>query len=237
MFSLVDLAKRIAGDVPNPSAPAASPELEARVAESERRRAQAEAELRREQEKKQEIKKAVLEEMSRLEAELNDTKIRVRRKDEEHGSALDALSRLKEAKELEWLADRTRLQQEIDDKEKARRSLETRLSERQKSEADLQGLLDASRVELGKLRADSAAASAERTDLVRKLSSAEAKLKHLKDAETRLQDLQRRLQESQSQVAGLQSELEKRDQRVKELQLLIKTLGDRLNQLADRRNV
>jgi hypothetical protein len=120
MFSLVDLAKRIAGDVPNPSAPPPSPELEARVAESERRRELAEAELRREQEKKQEIKKAVLEEMSRLEAELNDTKIRVRRKDEEHGSALDALRSLKESKELEWLADRTRLQQAVDDKEKAR---------------------------------------------------------------------------------------------------------------------
>jgi len=239
MFSLVDLAKRIAGDVPNPAAPSGppSPDLQARIAESERRRELAEAELRREQEKKQEIKKAVLEEMSRLEAELNDTKMRVRRKDDEHGSALEDLRRLKDAKEQEWAAANARLQQAFEEKDQALRALQAKLEGRQKADSDLQSLLDASRAEIGKLKADAAAAAAERADLLRKLSSADAKLKPLKEAEAKLRDLQKLYQESHAKATGLQSELEKRDQRIKDLQLLVKTLGDRLNQLADRRNV
>src|SRR6185295_1406178 len=49
-FSLEELANRIAGQIaapPPPAAPAPSPDLEARLAESERRREAAETELRK----------------------------------------------------------------------------------------------------------------------------------------------------------------------------------------------
>ena len=175
--------------------------------------------------------------MSRLSAEHNDTKMRVRRKDDEHGSALEDLRRLKDAKEQEWAAANARLQQALDEKDQALRALQAKVEGRQKSDSDLQALLDASRTELAKLKADAAAAGAERTDLLRKLSSADAKLKPLKEAEAKLRDLQKLYQESHAKATGLQSELDKRDQRIKDLQLLVKTLGERLNQLADRRNV
>jgi len=233
-FSLEDLAKRIAGQIASPAAAPVAPDLEARLAESERRREAAEAELRRELDKKQGIKKAVLSEVGRLEAELTDARNRIRRKDEEHAGALQSLNLLTQAKQDEFNGDRMRFQDATDQKDKALKALEARLEERQKSAAELQAVLDASRAEVGKLHSEVAAAQAERVELRRKLSAAGAKVEALKDAAAQLEALKHRVQESEAKTAGLQAELQKKDQRLKELQLLVKTLGERLNDLADR---
>ena len=233
-FSLEDLAKRVAGQIAGPSASPGSPGLEARLDESERRREAAEAELRRELERKQAIKKAVQAEVGRLEAELAEARDRIRRKDEDHAAALRSLNLLRDAKGDEWNGERMRFLDAADQKEKAFRALEARIEERQKSESEIRAVLDASRKEVGKLHAEVAAAEADREELRRKLGAADAKLRAIKDAPAQLEGLKRRLQDSLAQAAGLQGELEKKEQRIRELQLLVKTLGERLNTLADR---
>jgi len=233
-FSLEELAERIASKYAAPPTAQAAPDLDTRLAESERRREAAEAELRRELEKKQEIKKAVQAEIARLEAELAEARDRVRRKDQEHAAALQDLNLLKTAREDQWNGDRMRLQFSTEEKEKALRTFEARLVESQKSASEFRQVLDASRAEVGRLHAEVAAAQAERSELRRKLSAADGKLQSLKEAPAQLEGLKHRLQESQAKGAGLQAELDKRDRRIKELQLLVKTLGERLNDLADR---
>lgn len=234
-FSLEELATRIAGQIAPPAASAqTAPDLETRLAESERRREAAEQELRRELEKKQEIKKAVISEVGRLEAELAEARERIRRKDEEHASALQTLKLLKDAKETEWNGDRMRFQDAAQEKEKTLRGLEARLEQRQKSASEVQADLDSSRAEVGKLHAQIAAGVLERGEIRRKLGAAEAKVQSLKDAPAQLDSVRQRLAEVEARAAGLKTELEKKDQRLKELQLLVKTLGERLNDLADR---
>src|SRR6185436_4712457 len=233
-FSLEDIATRIAGKISNPPAAPASPDLEARLAESERKREAVEAELKRELDKKQEIKRMVLSEVGRLEAELADARNRIRRKDEEHASALQSLNLLTGAKTDEINGERMRFQDAVDEKDKALQALEARFDERQKSAVELQSMLDASRAEVGRLHAEVAAAQAERSELRRKLSAAGAKVESLKDAGAQLDGVRLRLKESEAKAAAQQAELQKKDQRLKELQLLVKTLGERLNDLADR---
>jgi hypothetical protein len=248
VFSLEELARRIVDrNFESPAAPAASPvpaaaprpappsptaALEARLAESERRRDLAETELQKELGKKQEIKKVVLNEMSRMEAAIADANARVRRKDEEHASALESLSVLLHAKQQEWDGEQVRMRDSIDQAEKARRTLEAELVELKKSAAIVQSDVGASRVEIAKLRAE----QADLADLRRKLAAADAKLQAGKEAVARLKDIQQKLQVAEAKAVGLQGELDKRDQRIKELQLLVKTLGERLNQLSDRRH-
>jgi chromosome segregation ATPase len=246
-----------------PAAPAPSPEPAAeapreaapavdvgRLAELERRCEQAEAELRRELEKKQEIKKAVTAEMTRLEAQLAEANVRLQRRDKEHFAALETLARMKESAEAKWAADLAALRQTLEEKETAARGLEARLEERRRTVDAIQEVLDGARSEaerhrseLEKLRRTGAA---EQEELRRRLAAAEARLLDLKDSETEFLDLKARLHaertgaekeagELRRQAAGLRTELEKRDQRVKELQLLVKTLGERLNDLSSRR--
>ena len=117
--SLVELAERMAAAAPDPGSEAG---LRARLEDSERRREQAETELRREQDKKQEIKKAVQQELGRLEAELTETKARLRKKDEDHASALDDLARLKDAREKDWAAEWKGIQNSLETSERARAS-------------------------------------------------------------------------------------------------------------------
>jgi DNA repair exonuclease SbcCD ATPase subunit len=249
LLSLEELAEQISGHTkrrpapePAPEAPVrpsapppvARPDLEARLAESERRREAAEADLRKELEKKQEIKKAVLIEMGRLESQIAEANARSRRKDEEHAAALESINLLQNAKKQEWDGGEMKLRDAIDRAEKARLDLEAELEKARKAAAAVQADLDAVRGDALIQRSDYAAADAERKDLRKKLAAADAKLQANKDAAARLKDLQRQLQEAQALGTGLQSDLGKRDQRIKDLQLLVKTLGERLNQLVDR---
>jgi DNA repair exonuclease SbcCD ATPase subunit len=247
LLSLEELAEQISGHTkrrpapvpesparPLPPPPVPRPDLEARLAESERRREAAEAELRKELEKKQEIKKAVLAEMGRLESQIADANARVRRKDEEHASALESIDLLQNAQKQEWDGQEMKLRELIARAETARLDLEAELEKTRKAAAAVQADLDSVRADASIQRSDYGAAAAERTDLRKKLAAADAKLRANKDAAVRLKDLERQLLEAQARGAGLQSDLEKRDQRIKDLGLLVKTLGDRLNQLADR---
>lgn len=246
-FSLEELATRLSGQSGGPAVtvssasptPAAPPPpqtgLEARLAESERRRSLVEAELKKELEKKQEIKKAVLSEMGRLEAALAEAQARVRRKDEEHAGALETINVLKQAKQQEWEGAEMRLRTTLDQTELARKELETALDALKNSSSGLQGDLDAARADAAKLRAELAAADAERGELRRKLAAAGLKVQEAREVLTRTKDLQHKLQEARTKAEGLQADLSQRDQRIQELQLLVKTLGDRLNRLADGR--
>jgi len=218
---------------PLPAAPAA-PDLQARLAESERRREAAEAELRKELDKKAEIKKAVVAEVGRLEAELAEARDRVRRKDEEHASALQTLNVLTDSNKDEFNGDRMRMQQTIDEKDKALKSLEAKLEERKASDAELRKMMDASRAEVGKLHAEVAATQAERADLRKKVADFDLKLASLKDAPAQLTDLKKKLNDARVKSAGFEADVQRKDLRLKELQLLVKTLGERLNDLADR---
>lgn len=209
-----------------------------RLAEAERRRELAETVLRRELEKKQEIRKAVADELGRLEAQLAETKLRVRRKDEEHSYSLEVMAGLKEARERDWAAQLAAARELLGVKEKAFLDLEMQLKGRHKTVDELQIVLDAVRIDADRLRSElgklSASSTAELGDLQKRLAAAEARLQSLKNADVQVRDLKGRLQETESKATGLQSELAQRDQRIKELQLLIKTLGERLNELTRR---
>jgi len=224
--SLVELAERMAAAAPDPGSEAG---LRARLEDSERRREQAETELRREQDKKQEIKKAVQQELGRLEAELTETKARLRKKDEDHASALDDLARLKDAREKDWAAEWKGIQNSLETSERARRDLESQLRE-------VQPALDAARKDAEGLKSTLGTAQIEKSDLHAKLAAAEARLREQKD---RLQKAgaghAKEVEELRAKTAHLESELGKRDQRIRELGMLVKTLGERLNDLADRR--
>lgn len=243
-FSLEELAARLSGQptapvtatsaapamTPAPAAPPPSSGLEARLAESERRRELAEAELQRELDKKQGIKMAVLAEIARLEASVEEANARVRRKDEEHAAALETMGDLKHAKQQEWEGEQMRLRDTLEKTEKARHDLEAALEDAKKTSAIVQSDFGASRVEISKLHATVAAAEADRAELRQKLGAADAIVKKTKDAAAQLRDAQQKLQESLAKTATLQSEVDQRDKRIKELQLLVKTLGERLNQ-------
>ncbi len=117
-------APPVSAPVPAAAPAAPSPDLQARLADAEYRREKAEAELKREQDKKQEIKQAVLLEMARLEAQLAEAKERIHRKDEEHAASLEVLAKLKEAREAEWAAERKALQDTLAEKERTRLAVE-----------------------------------------------------------------------------------------------------------------
>jgi chromosome segregation ATPase len=268
--SLAEIAERLAIPTPAPPptpvvvapapaaapVPAASPDVQARLADAEYRRDKAEAELRREQDKKQEIKQAVLLEMARLEAQLAEAKERIHRKDEEHAASLEVLAKMKETREAEWGAERQGLVDQLTEKERARvaaeagaephrkaleeagakhqKALEDAAEKQRKATSDVEAALQAARAETAKLRGDLEAANAEQAQLRKKLSIADAKMKSLKDATAQQGDLKKQLEESVAKAAGFQADVGKRDQRIKELQMLVKTLGERLNDLADR---
>jgi chromosome segregation ATPase len=79
-----------------------------------------------------------------------------------------------------------------------------------------------------------AATQAERADLRKKVADFDLKLASLKDAPAQLADLKKKLNDARVKSAGFEADVQKKDLRLKELQLLVKTLGERLNDLADR---
>lgn len=218
------------------AAEGADRELRERLAESERRREQAEAELRRELDKKQEIKKAVLAEMEQLHARLNETQVRLRQRDEERQTSVDELGRLKEIAAQQRAADLAGARGALEEREETLRRLQAELEERRKAADAARREADGLRSDLAKLKG---ASEAELADLRRKVAAA-------KDAEVLLRDLKGRIQDERprfekevaalrERAANLEAELGKRDQRIRDLQLLIKTLGERLNDLTSRR--
>ena len=229
--------------------------LRDQVADLTRRCEAADAELRHERDRKQEIKKAVMEEVGQLTSRLTEQQALLQRKEDDHRSALAEIARLKEELERErtTAVELAYVRGALEEKDKLARNLETELAGRRKAVADLERARDLARQDAEQMRAHHELArstsTAELADLRKRVAAQETRLAGLKDADVRLKDADARLEELkaaarrtedergrlQSRTSDLQSELAKRDQRIRELQLLIKTLGERLNELADRR--
>jgi len=222
-----------APEPPAVSPPRASAPLED-VAELKRRCERAESALQQELDKKEGIKRAVMGEMGRQAAQLGEARDLLRRKEEEHRAALADAGRWKE------------------DLEKERKQAVEASEKSAQTERELRHSVDVWRRDAEEIRAhlETARASfdAEATGLRKAFAAGEARLAALKGAEAELNDLKNRVKdqrrllekeraESQEKAAALQAELEKRDQRVHELQALIKTLGERLNELSRRHHV
>jgi chromosome segregation ATPase len=238
---------RVAKDAPEVALRA----LRDRLAEVERKCEQAESELRRELDKKQEIKRAVMAELGQLASQLAESKALLQKKDEEYLSSLLETKVLKDdlTKERKRADDLTGDRASLEAKEKSHRTLEAELEASRKANRDLQTARDAAgrdaqqaRSELLKAKESSAAELAE---LRKKLSAAEARVQSLKGSGDELKALKARVEEQrgrtekeraelQEKAKTLQAEVEKRDQRVRDLQLLVKTLGERLNDLTSR---
>jgi chromosome segregation ATPase len=243
---------------PAPAAPppAAEPPgdgaLRERLAALERRCEQAESELRRELEKKEGIKRAVSVELGRLNSELGETRLRLKKTEEDLPTAAAELARLKDELERERKAsaDLAGVRAALDEREKTVKTLEAELAETRKAARGHQDGLEIARHQAEQLKADlaklKASSAAEVAQLWKSVAAGEDKLKALQRADVELRELKARAQEEraklekergglQAKAAALQAELEKRDQRIRELQLLIKTLGERLNDLSSRR--
>ncbi|HLY12693.1 MAG TPA: hypothetical protein VKW04_25535 [Planctomycetota bacterium] len=257
-----------AGSATDAVAPAASPEppadrgpseasevavraLRERIAELTQRLDKAESDLRRELEKKQEIKRAVIVEVGQLDAQHRETKARLLRKEEEHVSAIAETTRLKDAldQERKLSATAAEARETLAEKEKAAAGLKTELDESRKTIRDLEDARDAARRQADQDRSDLAKAKgsfeSEAAELRKKLAASEARTGKLKSSGDELAALKIRSEESrrrfekeraelQAKAATLQTESEKKDQRVRELQMLVKTLGERLNDLTSR---
>lgn len=213
--------------------------LRERVAELTRRCEQAEGELQRELDKKQQIKQAVALEMKRLEAVAAESRTLLLRKEEEQRTAVAGLARL----ETELQAERRKVE-DLSGTRMLVEGMEKTVHRLEAENVELREGRDAATKEAEHLKSDLAKAEGERGELRKKLAAAEARVETLKDAAVELSDLKaerRRLEkeraEFQVKAAALQSEVEKRDRRVAELQMLVKTLGERLNDLTRRLHV
>lgn len=214
--------------VPEAVAPMSDAE---RIAELTRRCERAEAELARELEKKQGIKKVVVEEMGKLETRLDETKVRLRKKEEEQGASFDEILRLKARLEAERI--------KVEEFAKAA----SLLGEKEKLIQSLRGELETLRKAEGEI-ADLRREARQAVELREKLAARDHLLSAMKGVETELAALKAktreergRLEKERERASALEAELGKRDQRIRELQALIKTLGERLNELAQRHHI
>jgi chromosome segregation ATPase len=244
---LSQIIDRVAKDAPEVAVRA----LRDRLAEVERKCEQAESELRRELDKKQEIKRAVLAEMGQLGSQLSESKALLQRRDEELLSVLLEAKVLKDdlGKERKRADDLAGERGSLEEKGKALRSLEAELEASRKAVRDLQEARDEAGREAQQARSELARAkegsAVELGELRKKLASGEARLQALKGSGAELKALkalhaeyrghtEKEQAELLEKTKTLQAELGKRDQRIRELQLLIKTLGERLNDLTSR---
>jgi len=244
---LDDALDRVAKEAPEIAVRA----LRDALAESERKREAAEAELQRELDKKQDIKRAVLTEMSQLTSQLGDTKVKHKKADDELRAAQAEAAHFKEEldRQKKRAFELARNQGSLDDQDKRIRVLEADLEAARKSARESGAARDAAERDAKQAKSDIGklvqASAAELADLRKKLATGESKLEvmkssgdELKTFKTRLEEYRRTMEKERAQLqdktSTLMGEIEKRDQRIKELQLLIKTLGERLNDLTSR---
>jgi chromosome segregation ATPase len=234
--TLEELLERVARNAPEDAVRA----LRDRLADLNRKREQAESDLRQELDKKVLIKKAVMEEVGRLGSQMGETRVRLKQTEEEHQSATSEMFRVKA--ELEKEREKTA------ELSASRASLESELEERRKAVRELKDASDVARRDaeqmLAHLDKSRATSAAELADLRKKIAAYEARLATQKAVETELNGLkpklrdQQRLEkeraEFQEKASTLQAAVGKKDERIRELQLLIKTLGERLNDLSSR---
>lgn len=243
-----------------PGAPPAPPPPADPVTQLRTRLEETEGTLRRELGRKQEIKKAVQEEMERLEARFNETKALLEWKEQDHEAAVQEIARLKGSLEEERkrAAELPKAREDLAEKETVVRTRDSELEALRKEVRDLKSAADLSRrdaaeinshldiaradaVELRKalaaVRAELDAlkpSAVELPELRKALAAGEAERKHLK---VREEEFRRALEKERAEAAALRADVQKKEQRLRDLQLLIKTLGDRLNELARRHNL
>lgn len=214
-----------------PEAPAAPTSDAERIAELTRRCERAEAELAKELERKQGIKKVVGEELGKLESRLDETKVRLRKKEEEQGASFDEILRLKGQLEAERIKveEFAKAASLLGEKERLIQSLRGELETLRKAEAEAR-----------ELRREAQQA----VELREKLAARDHLLSAMKGVETELAALKAKtreergkLEKERERASALEAELGKRDQRIRDLQALIRTLGERLNELAQRHHV
>ena len=222
--------------------------LRDRVTELERKCQLAEAELRRELDKKQEIKRAVLAELGQLSSQLTESKALFKQKAEDLDAARLEAKRLSQdlASERKRADDMLGDRRSLEEKEKALWTLGVELEASRNAVRDLEGARDAAASDAQKARSELAkfkeAAEAELSELKKKLNTSEVRGRSLRGSGDELKALKARFEEyrarSEKERADLQEktkpELDKKDQRIRDLQLLIKTLGERLNDLTSR---
>jgi chromosome segregation ATPase len=221
--------------------------LRDRLVESDQKRELAESALRVELEKKQAIKKAVITEVGQLTGQLGEARSFLQKKEEELRDALSETSRLKEdlEKERKRADDLAKARGNHEELEKALRGLEAERDAGRKSVRQVEEARDAARRDVQQAKSDLAklkqSSEAELTDLRKKVAAAQT-LKgsgeELKELKVRFEEARRRMEKERAEflekVSILQSEGDKKEQRIRELQLLIKTLGERLNDLTSR---
>ena len=246
--SLEELIARVAANAPEDAVRA----LRERVTELNRVCEQAQSDLRNELAKKEGIKQAVMKEVERLGSRLDETKVLHQRKEHDHHEAMEEVGRLKEEleKERKKAAEAASTRGDLEETGKSLFLAESELKDRRKQSQELREGRDAARREAEQLRQELAkqksGSEAALAELRQKIGAAEARLATLKSAEADLSQLKDRVlelrkqleaarQESKAKTAALQTDVEKKDQRIKELQMLIKTLGERLNDLSSRR--
>lgn len=244
---LDDAIDRVARDSPEIAIRA----LRDRLAEADRKRELAEAELRREFDKRQDIKRAVMTEMSQLHSQLGDTTVKHKKADDELRAAQAESARYKGEldREKKRSGELARTGASLDEQDQKIRALTADLEAARKTGRELEAARDTTQRDLKQARSDLGklmqSSSADLAGLQKKLDASEAKVRMLKESgeelksfKTRLEDYRRTMDkervELQEKATTLTGELEKRDQRIKELQLLIKTLGERLNDLTSR---
>lgn len=213
-----------------------TPVLRERVTTLTRRVEQTESELRQEQERRQGIKKVVLEEVGRLKTQLAESQAALQAKDSEFFEILAEQSRLKEDLEKE-----RKRAAELDSLQKSTSAVQAELEARRREVDVLQKERDAARQDAAQQRADLArirsAAEKELGELRRKLAESEGRMAGLGDAPAQLKELKTRLIDTQKRLDKERAEGEKKDQRIRDLQLLIQTLGVRLNELSKRHGI
>lgn len=241
---------------PAPIAAPAAPDVDVRalrdrLAEVERRCEQAESELRRELDKKQEIKRAVMAEMGQLASQLADAKKLLQQKEEEYLATLLEKKTLKDdlGTQRRRADDLAGEQGSLEAKEKSLRNLEAELEAGRQAAREMQEARDAAGRDAQQARSELAkaklSAAAELAEVRKKLADTEARVQALKGSGDELKALKAKVGETQGRAEkeraelqekakSLQTELGKRDQRIRDLQLLIKTLGERLNDLSSR---
>jgi len=244
-------APTLAAGSPAPSPVLPDAALRDRLAEVERKCEQAESELRRELDKKQEIKRAVLMEMAQLSAQLAESKASLQRKEEEFVAVLLEAKGLRDelAQERKRAEDVLAARGSLEDKVTAANSLADDLEACRKSLKEAREARDGAGRDTEQARSELAKAknnaAVELAELRKKLAAAESRVSALKGSGDELKGLKARHEEYRGRMErdhlalsdktkALQTDLEKRDQRIRDLQLLIKTLGERLNDLTSR---
>lgn len=240
---------------PPPPPPEADP-----VTQLKRQLDETEGTLRRERDRKQEIKKAVQEEMERLEARFGETKALLEWKEQDHRAAVEEIARLKGELEEERkrAAELLKAREDLAEKETVVRTRDTELESLRKEIRDLKAAADLSRRDAEEVKSHLNIARADAVELRKALAAVQGELEALKPGAVELPELRkalaageaerkglkgreeefrRALERERTEAAALRVEVQKKDQRLRELQLLIKTLGERLNELARRHNL